>query len=254
MKPDEIWEWKSRHVGRLIHVHNRLKSTNTLALRLAQEEDASGLVVLTREQTAGRGQHGRSWVSPADTSVLMSAIVDVPPHLCRPVVLTAWAAVSVCDVIAKTTGLRPTIKWPNDVLIEGKKVCGILIEMGKRAVVGIGLNVRQTPEHFSTSSLPDATSLLIESGDEKLETQTLTLKLCRRLDGIYLRLVEGKLGALERAWRDYLRLVGNAWTLECHDGAQRGTVERLRFDQVQLRTLSGELRKLQPETIRHFLP
>ncbi len=255
MKPDEVWEWKSRHVGREIRVYDTLASTNTLALSLAQQDDSSGLVVLARQQTAGRGQHGRSWASPPNTSVLMSAIVDVPPHLCRPVVLTAWAAVAVCDAIAKTTGLTPSIKWPNDVLIDGtRKVCGILIEMSKRAVVGIGLNVCQTREQFAAAGLPDATSLLIESGNEKLKTLDLILKLCKRLDDIYLRLVAGKFRSLERCWREYLGLIGRRCTVECHDAEHRGVVERLNFERVELRTAKGERLTLRPEAIRHIHP
>jgi BirA family biotin operon repressor/biotin-[acetyl-CoA-carboxylase] ligase len=252
MKPDEIWQWKSRHIGREIRVYNKLASTNSLALSLAQEEDTSGLVILAREQTAGRGQHCRSWHSPPNTSVLMSAIVDVPPHLCRPVVLTAWAAVAVCDVIAKTTGLIPTIKWPNDVLINGKKVCGILIEMSKRAVVGIGLNVGQTKQHFATAELPDASSLLIESENKRLESGGITLKLCKRLDAIYLRLIEGKLRRLERSWREYLCLIGEERLVECHDAEHRGVVTRLNFEGVELRNADGAILALRPEIIRHF--
>src|SRR5206468_7692987 len=85
-------------------------------------------VVLAREQTAGRGQHGRAWQAPAGSSVLLSVLLCPPPALRRPALLTAWAAVSVCETILQLTGLQAKIKWPNDVLIRGRKVCGILIE------------------------------------------------------------------------------------------------------------------------------
>ncbi len=241
-----------KHIGRKVIVHDRVESTNLLALSLAAEEDSDGVVLLAREQTGGRGQHGRSWSSPPDTSVLMSAIVEVPPHLCRPVVLTAWAAVSVCEMIVETTGLSPVIKWPNDVLIGGRKVCGILIEMRQRAVIGIGLNVRQTREDFMEGGLPDATSLRIESEKECLEPRSLALKLCERLDAIYGMLAEGDFSELEESWSGGLRLMGRDVIAECHDGERRGIVERLSFDGVALRTAGGGVILLQPETIRHI--
>src|SRR5207248_4183315 len=120
------WTEDSRRVGRRVLVYDRVASTNSLALELAGDPTSDGLVLVAREQTAGRGQHGRTWLSPAGSSVLLSAVLFPPPSLRRPAILTAWAAVSVCETIRETTGLQPTIKWPNDVFLEGKKTCGIL--------------------------------------------------------------------------------------------------------------------------------
>src|SRR5262249_53884543 len=143
---------------------DRLASTSELAARLALDAKNDGLVILAEEQTAGRGQHGRVWLSPPGTSVLASVLLFPPPELRRPAVLTAWPAVSVCETIPVLTGLQAQIKWPNDVLIRGKKVCGILIEQGKGTVVGIGLNVNQTAEHFEEAGLPLAGSLAMFDG------------------------------------------------------------------------------------------
>ena len=85
----------------------------------------------------------------------MSVLLFPPPELRRPALLTAWAAVSVCETILPGgTGHQATIKWPNDVLVAGRKVCGILIEQNRGTVAGIGLNVNQTQEMFTPRPLP----------------------------------------------------------------------------------------------------
>ncbi len=153
-------------------VFPRLDSTNTLALSLSGDPSQHGLVLLAEEQSAGRGQYGRSWQAPLRSSVLMSLLLFPPPALRRPALLVAWAAVSVCELVQAATGLAATIKWPNDVLIHGKKVCGILIEQRNSGnpvlplatVVGLGLNVTQPAEAFAAANLPDAGSLLSMSG------------------------------------------------------------------------------------------
>src|SRR5262245_57116008 len=127
-KPIEEWTLPARHLARRTLVFPSLGSTNTFALSLANNPDNQGLAILAREQKAGRGQHGRSWHAPPSSSVLLSVLLFPPPELRRPPLLTAWAAVSVCESILKACKLQAEIKWPNDVLIHGKKVCGILIE------------------------------------------------------------------------------------------------------------------------------
>src|SRR5262245_6869784 len=158
-KPSDTWELPTRLLGRRTIVFDRLDSTNTYAATLASDPANDGLVVVAREQTAGRGQHGRSWHAPAGSSVLLSVLLFPPPLLLRPALLTAWAAVSVCESIGELAGLEAQIKWPNDVLIDDRKVCGILIEQAKGAVVGIGLNLNQTAEYFAFAGLAQASSL-----------------------------------------------------------------------------------------------
>src|SRR5262245_26870605 len=137
------WHLDTRRLGRQVFVYRRLDSTNSRAALLG-EAGSEGLAVLADEQTAGRGQHGRSWQAPPRSGVLLSVLLYPPEALARPAVLTAWAAVSVCETVRRLTGWQPRIKWPNDVLLHGKKVCGILIEQSQlagrlAAVVGIGL-------------------------------------------------------------------------------------------------------------------
>jgi BirA family biotin operon repressor/biotin-[acetyl-CoA-carboxylase] ligase len=127
MTPDAEWQLETQHIGRRVMVYNSLESTNTVAASLANDENNNGLVILAREQTAGRGQHGRQWDCPPNMGVLLSVLLFPAESLRRPAVLTAWAAVSVCEAISSITGLQAKIKWPNDIYVQGRKVCGILI-------------------------------------------------------------------------------------------------------------------------------
>src|SRR5262249_40466820 len=114
-KPPVLWESGGRMVGRETRVFDAVDSTNKLALSLADNPNPNGLVLLARAQTAGRGQYGRVWQAPTESSVLMSVLLFPPSALRRPAILTAWAAVSVCETILKLTNLQAKIKWPNDV-------------------------------------------------------------------------------------------------------------------------------------------
>src|SRR5260370_31766746 len=146
MSPREEWHLSTVHIGRRVLVYDRVDSTNSVAASLAGDPANAGVVVLANEQTAGRGQYGRHWECPSRAGVLLSVLLFPPPLLNRPAILTAWAAVSVCETVRQITGLPARIKWPNDVLLRGKKVFGILIEQGLATVAGTGLTVNQPPE------------------------------------------------------------------------------------------------------------
>src|SRR4051794_19781376 len=195
-----------RHIGRRrIHL-DATDSTNSRAAELAHDPAQAGTVVTTDLQTRGRGQHGRVWESPPGVNVLLSALLFPPPALRRPVVLTAFAAVVVAETILQVTGKQARIKWPNDVLLGGKKVCGILIEGGVAAdrdphfVVGIGLNVNPSADDFARLGLADATSLSMAVG-QRLDVPEITQLLIRNLDAQYDRLLAGELAELEACWQ-----------------------------------------------------
>src|SRR6478672_923530 len=107
----DVWELPARHVGKRVFVYSQTDSTNS---RAAEAAGQTGLAFLADEQTAGRGQHGRTWVAPPKASVLLSVLLSPQPELSRPAILTAWAAVSVCEVVHRLTGVQARIKWPND--------------------------------------------------------------------------------------------------------------------------------------------
>ncbi len=255
------WELPHRYVGKRVEVYDRLDSTNSLALERCRDSDSDGLALLAQEQLAGRGQFGRTWQAPAGSSVLLSVILFPPPPLRRPAVLTAWAAVSVCQLIAQITGQEARIKWPNDVLLHDKKVCGILIEQrsahstepdAQATVAGIGLNVRQEASFFAEAQLPLAGSLLSLTG-QICDSGEVARRLLSQLDDFYALLCQGETGPLESMWRDRLGLLGRDVAVELAGGGHDGRLREIAFSGLVLETAGGELLYLQPEAIRHLI-
>jgi BirA family transcriptional regulator, biotin operon repressor / biotin---[acetyl-CoA-carboxylase] ligase len=246
-----------RHIGRR-HIHfDATDSTNLRAAELAHDAANVGTVVTADLQTRGRGQHGRVWESPAGVNVLLSTLLFPPLALRRPVVLTAFAAAVVAETILQVTGKQTRIKWPNDVHLGGKKVCGILIEGGATTadglpyfVVGIGLNVNQSADDFARLGLPDATSLS-EAVGQRLDYKAITQLLVRNLDEEYDRFLRGELTALEACWQRGLDLDGRLVTVEFMDATElRGRLVELSFAGLAVETSAG-VRRLMPEEVRH---
>ena len=251
MNPREEWHLNTARLGRRVLVFDRLDSTNTFALSHAGDPANDGLVVLADEQTAGRGQHGRTWTCPEGGGVLMSVLVFPPTSLQRPAILTAWAAVTVCELILETTGLQAQLKWPNDVLIHGRKVCGILIEQARGAVVGIGLNVNQPAGHFAAAGLTQGASLAMFTG-KHLSCRLLARQLIELLDAEYSHLGQGDLGPLESRWQQCFDLLGKTVQLETTGQAFAGRLLHLTFDGLELEVANQGIRRLLPEAVKHI--
>jgi BirA family biotin operon repressor/biotin-[acetyl-CoA-carboxylase] ligase len=255
----EEWQLQTKRLGRRVLVYPRLASTSDLSLSFADDRANDGLVVMAREQSAGRGQYGRTWQAPPGSSVLMSLLLFPPPHLCRAPLLTAWAAVSAGDLILELTGLAVRIKWPNDVYLLDKKVCGILIEQRSRAgsgpatVVGIGLNVRQPAEFFVQAELPLGGSIFSQSG-RSFEPADVARRLVGRLDQDYSGVVNGDLARLETRWQARLGLLGRQVTVETAQSTHQGRLLEVGFDAVTLEVTSGDLLQMPPEAVRHITP
>ena len=228
-------------------------STNSIAAARANDPANHGLVVTAEIQTAGRGQYDRVWQAPPGTSILMSGLLFPPQSLLRPSILTAWAAVSVCETILRATGRQATIKWPNDVLIDGRKVCGILCEGGaKHIVAGIGLNLNQSRDDFEKMALPDATSLAIDSG-HPFDLPDLTRSLIRQLDQHYDRLLRGEIATLEVEWKERIGLLGKSVGAVRMDGSTlHGRLRAISFVGIEIETGDGTTASIPPEAIRHL--
>jgi BirA family biotin operon repressor/biotin-[acetyl-CoA-carboxylase] ligase len=253
------WTLPTKHLGQRIHVYDCLDSTNSLALSLGGDPTQHGVALLAREQTIGRGQYGRRWHAPPGSSVLMSILLFPPPALRRPALLTAWAAVSVCNTILKLTHLHANIKWPNDVLILGKKVCGILIEQRTTGhadfplttVVGVGLNVTQSAEMFAQAGLPLAGSLASMSG-LAFTFADVAKELIRQLDEQYQLMLDGDFNKLEASWKWQLGLLGKVVLVEGVQRHYRGRLRDITLSGLDLEIEGGELLRLMPEAIRHI--
>jgi BirA family biotin operon repressor/biotin-[acetyl-CoA-carboxylase] ligase len=248
--PDDIWELPHRHIGRRVLCFKSVSSTNDVAGDLSLDPASAGTAILAAEQTSGRGQYGRGWCAPAGSSVLLSVVLAPPADFRRAVVLTAWSAVAVSETIWKAAGARARIKWPNDVLVEGRKVCGVLIEQRRGLVAGIGLNVNQTAADFAAAGLPLAGSLAIAAGRvfDPLEIARLLLA---ELDLAYDSLAGGDLQALESNWESRLELTGREVVAETFDGARhRGCLRQCSFAGLAIDQPGGSIVRLAPEQVR----
>lgn len=169
-----------------------IDSTNTEAKRRAMAGAPDGLVILSEEQTGGRGRLGRSFQSPRGAGLYLTALLrpQLPPEAVAD--FTAWVAVAVCDGIEKACGVRPRIKWTNDIVLGGRKLCGILTELGLESesnaldylITGIGINVNQRPEDFAPEVRPVAASLAQELG-RPVRRSELAVEIIRALDRMY---------------------------------------------------------------------
>ncbi|MHB8916929.1 MAG: biotin--[acetyl-CoA-carboxylase] ligase [Desulfocucumaceae bacterium] len=152
-------------IGRTVYYYDRIGTTNREARALASGGAPDGALVVAEEQTGGRGRQGKGWFSPRGMGIWCSLVLrpDINPGEAPPV--TMLAAVAVAAAVEKVAGLRPGIKWPNDILLEGKKLCGILTEMDAEMekvnflVLGMGINVNTPPEDFPEELRDIATSI-----------------------------------------------------------------------------------------------
>jgi BirA family transcriptional regulator, biotin operon repressor / biotin---[acetyl-CoA-carboxylase] ligase len=251
MQPLEEWRLPTKHLGRQVLVFAQLDSTNTYAAGLGNDPASNGIVVIAHEQLAGRGQHGRTWQCPPGMGVLMSMLLTPPPALRRPVILAALAANAVCETIRKATSLQAAIKWPNDVLVRGRKVCGILIEQNGPTVMGIGLNVNQPETVFERAGLVVAASLEMLSGQSLVRDQ-IAKQLITELDEQYDQLVQGNLDRLESAWKWRMGLANRQVEVECVDRLVYGRLEIVSFECIAIRHENGQLESILPERIKHI--
>ena len=177
-------------IGRKIIVLEQTGSTNDAILQITDANSAEGLVVFAEHQTAGRGQRGNRWESAAGKGLWFSIFLRPKIDLASSPQLTAWAAEAVSSAIQNEFLLTPTIKPPNDVHIDGRKVAGVLVEMRAQekaahlAIAGIGINVNQSPEDFPKELQSRAISLAITLG-KQVDRQSFALALLRKLDRTY---------------------------------------------------------------------
>ena len=240
--PQEILSVNTRHLGREVHLHDEVPSTSDLAAE-------TGHIVVADSQTHGRGQYGRTWLGERGHSLLMSLTIRPPVELCRPVILTAWVAVSIPEAILDLTKVQTKVKWPNDLLIRGKKVCGILIEQKQRVTVGIGLNLSQSAEYFAETELPDASSLFLATNVNVSRDRAIETTL-QHLDAGYERLLVEGPSTLESDWKWRIGLLGRPVTVELFDNSTlSGRLMDMGFEGVHV-----EEKLFRPESIRRLSP
>ncbi len=185
-------------------------STNTRAKRLGDEGASHGTLVIAEQQTGGKGRRGRRWESPAGSSIYMSILLrpEIQPN--QAPMLTLVMAQSVAEAIREVTNQEALIKWPNDIVVNGKKVCGILTEMSteiqwiNHVVIGVGINVNI--ESFPEELEETATSLYLESG-KRQRRAPLIAEVMKQFERYYNQFIQT--GDLSGMQEEYNRLLVN---------------------------------------------
>lgn len=200
-------EW----VAKEVLYFDTIDSTNTKAQELAEKGYPSGTLVVADKQESGKGRRGRSWVSPSGTGIFMTLMIkpDINPN--NASMLTLVAALAVAKAITSVTGEEAMIKWPNDIVVNGKKVCGILTEMNAQfdyinhIVVGIGINVHN--ESFPEEISQMASSLMIEAGGKRFHRAQIIAETMSYFEQYYDTFL--KTQDLSALVRDYDKLLVN---------------------------------------------
>ena len=210
LSPGELMD-SGRKIGANLVCLDTVDSTNNEVKRRAVDQVPEGLVVVSAQQTGGRGRRGRSFQSPKGKGLYLTALLRPRLDPSQVADIPAWVAVAVCDGIEAACGVRPQIKWTNDLVLNGRKLCGILTELGLESesndldylITGIGINVNHTPEDFDAEVRPIATSLAQELGHPVRRAQ-LAVEIIRALDRMYAQFPQNKQEYLERYRADCL--------------------------------------------------
>ncbi|WP_341302321.1 biotin--[acetyl-CoA-carboxylase] ligase [Lysinibacillus sp. FSL H8-0500] len=205
---------QTEHFGREIHYYDVVDSTQTIAHKLAQEGAPHGTVVIGEEQTAGRGRMARPWESAHGTGIWMTVIVrpDVTPQQASSYTLVVAVAITMA-IKTLYKHVEPAIKWPNDLLINGKKCTGILTEMQAEAdcvqalLVGIGINANQVASDFSPDIADIATSLRLEA-DEEINRAALVASILQYLEQFTALYVKEGFASMKALWEQLSCTIG----------------------------------------------
>lgn len=234
---------KTRFIGQRLLYYPSLTSTMEVARQAAQEGAPEGTVIIADEQTAGRGRLKRTWLTPKG-NIALSVILR--PSLSSLPSLIMLASLAVVHTIRGVTGLKAEIKWPNDVLINGKKVSGILIEndvLGSKvaSIVGIGIDV-----NLRLADFPEiqgiATSLAEELGKEVSRLKLISYLLVE-MENLYLALSDGR--SLYEEWRDNLATLGKHVRVTAQDAVYEGIAESVAKDgSLLLRETNGNVNRI----------
>ena len=234
----------TRFIGQRVIYYPSLMSTMDVARREAQQQASEGMVVIADEQTAGRGRGKRVWLSPKGSIAL--SIVLYPDAVSLPF-LIMLASLAVVHSIEAVTGVKSQIKWPNDILVNGKKVSGILIESRVRrdrvdyAIIGIGVNVNLRVGDFPEIA-PMATSLSDELG-KGVSRLSLIRRLLIEIEKLYLTLPAGR--PIYEEWRDNLETLGKKVQVRSGKITHIGIAESVALDgSLQLRHSDGSLTQI----------
>ena len=214
-------------IGHCLHYYDEIGSTNDEAFRLGEKGAPEGMVLIAESQSSGKGRMQRIWYSPPGANIYTSVILRPPVGTLQSTQIPIAAGVAAAETVNDFCPGRAWIKWPNDVLIGGKKVCGILaqIKMSGQAVdfvvVGIGINVNLAREQFPHDIQEIATSLAIEAGRE-ISRPELIIRLYENMAKWYRELTRNGFTAVRERWLSLSEMIGKTISVKFHNEAVSG--------------------------------
>jgi len=243
----------TRFIGKRIHYQEKVSSTMDVALELGMQGLPEGTLVLTETQDKGRGRLGRSWSSPKYKGIYLSLILRPKISPLQSPILTILCAVSLCEAIKKITQIDSQIKWPNDILIDNKKVAGILTELNAEMdqvrflVIGIGMNVNSDKKDL----LSGATSLK-EEKNETINRIEMLQEILRKIEANYLLFQENGKAKIIEKWREYNLTLGKRVKIISHREHLEGQAVDIDSDGALLvRKDSGVVQKITSGDVVH---
>ena len=249
--PEEIRRvLATRSFGKRIICRDECTSTQDIAAELARGGEPEGLVVIADTQTRGRGRKGRSWISTPGAGICLSIILRPGLKPSQIAQIPLVAGVAAARAIRAVTGLKPDIKWPNDILVGGKKVAGILTEMSceldhiNHVILGIGINVNTLKSDLPESIRDIATSLCAECG-HNISRVALVQRFLNELESLYRSYQADGFVSIRQEWKSLSNTIGSQ--VEITDGGKRLTGEVLDIDGdgfLLLKTDAGSIERI----------
>jgi len=239
-------EW----MGKKVHYFNSVHSTNSTAYQLALDGAKEGEVVIGESQEKGRGRLGRQWVSPPFLNLYLSVVLrpKIPPH--QASLITFMAAVAAAETIERHSGLAPSIKWPNDLLLREKKVAGLLNEIHSETdrihfiILGMGVNLNMDAKEFPKDIRTQATSLKAEKG-RPVSRKAFAALLLEELERWYDIFLEEGGAPVLKAWRDRAQIQGKEVRVTSFDEVLIGRAVDVDSDgALILETRGGERKRI----------
>lgn len=232
-------------IGCQIEYHAEIDSTNLRAQVLAEQGAPEGSVVVADSQSAGRGRMGRPWSSPAGVNIYTSIVLRPTLGLSEATQLTFLAAVAVARALEKSCGVSVNVKWPNDILLNGKKIAGLLNELSgetegiHHVILGIGVNLNMEQDQFPPDLRYPATSVRIETG-QRVDRVQFVRTLFSEIETLYNLLLEHGFVPIRLAWEALFDLVGTVVEVDTGSTPVRGTVAGIAEDGALLLTTGAE--------------
>lgn len=252
--PDRLFPWeieshlRTSFVGRDIVYRDSLESTNSLAYSLAMKNAMEGTAVVAESQRAGKGRLQRRWFSPYAKNLYISIILRPQLHPSRIYPLTFMSSLAVFDTLV-TLGIQPELKWPNDVLVNGKKICGTLTELSTEAdavrfvVIGIGFNVNMKRIELVEEIRSTATSLLMET-KKTFERARVCGMLLTNMEKYYGVVSDQGTDQICRIWENRAGIKGKVLQVVQTDRVYKGVSEGIDQDGGLLLNVDGKVTKI----------